>query len=87
VNDACKNLYDTAVIFSNDSDLEEAVKIVKGEYHKTICLVNPHIGGTSCRQLNQLASFHGRLTQQLLSQSQLPDTIPGTSLHKPREWY
>lgn len=86
VNDAHMNLYDAAIVFSNDSDLEEAMRIVKTKLHKKIGLVNPHKNKNSCVQLNRQASFHGRITDSLLAKCQLPATIPGTGLHKPREW-
>jgi hypothetical protein len=35
---------------------------------------------------NQYADFRGKITHSLLQRCQLPDTIPGTSLCKPREW-
>jgi len=43
VNDAWKNLYDCAVICSNDGDLSEAVRIVRRELHKTVLLVAQEI--------------------------------------------
>ena len=43
VNDAWKNLYDVALIISNDSDLVEAIHIVKSERSKVIVLANPFL--------------------------------------------
>ncbi len=41
LNDAWKDLYDCAVIVSNDSDLAEALKLVKNQHKKTIGLISP----------------------------------------------
>lgn len=41
VNDSWKNLFDCAVIISNDGDLAEALRIVSQEQHKQITLLTP----------------------------------------------
>jgi len=41
LNDAWLNLYDCAVVVSNDSDLAEALKLVKTQHNKTIGLITP----------------------------------------------
>jgi hypothetical protein len=45
LNDACLNRYDCFVIVSNDSDLAEALKLVKEQYNKFIGLIFPDIRG------------------------------------------
>lgn len=41
VNDSWKDLFDCAVIISNDGDLAEALRIVSQERHKQIVLLTP----------------------------------------------
>lgn len=88
VNDGWRNLYDCAVVCSNDGDLSEALRIVKRELHKTVILVVP--GDPNNRrpsvELKRWASYIKRIKPDDLATSQLPNSIPGTSLHKPATW-
>jgi hypothetical protein len=86
LNDAWLNAYDCAVIVSNDSDLAEALSMVS-QQHKLIGLVTP---GAPQRhpslQLRQHANFTRRIATWMLQNSQLPNPIPGTTIHKPATW-
>ncbi len=88
VNDAWQNRYDCAVLCSNDGDLSEAVRIVRRELHKTVLLVVP--GNPDNRppsvELKRWASYTLRISDAHLAASQLPDSIAGTTLHKPPSW-
>jgi len=85
LNDAWKNLYDCAVIVSNDSDLYEAIRIVKIELKKKIGLIILPRGNPSISLLN-CADFKKKIRNNLLKNSQLPDPIPGTKISKPIDW-
>lgn len=85
LNDAWLDLYDCAVVVSNDSDLAESLKMVKNHHQKIIGLVTPkntHPSG----ELMQYATFNKRIRKGLLADSQLPDPIPGTTIKKPAVW-
>ena len=88
VNDAWKNLYDVALVISNDSDLIEALSITKNDCGKGVILANPQVRSrwrvaAGFRKLNvQLR----RVRESHLVSSQLPDPIPGTNIHKPPGW-
>ena len=87
VNDAWLNAYDCAVIVSNDSDLAEALHLVKTQHGKLIGLVTP--GAPQRKTSNQLrkhVDFVKPIRTWMLRSSQLPDLIPGTSIHKPPGW-
>lgn len=88
VNDGWHNRFDCAIIVSNDSDLAEALKIVKTELRKKIGVLVP--GEKAVRpitaQLNRYANFVHYITPSVLAASQLPDPIPGTTIHKPAGW-
>ena len=86
LNDAWLDRYDCAVVVSNDSDLAEAMCLVK-EHHskKLLGLVTPGEGRTS-KQLQKHADFVRKVRRGALAKTQLPDPIPGTTLHKPSEW-
>lgn len=85
LNDAWLDRYDCAVVVSNDSDLAEAMRLVKRHHPKMIGLVTP--GNTHpSRELMRHADFVRHIRGGALHASLLPDPIPGTTLHKPRGW-
>jgi uncharacterized LabA/DUF88 family protein len=87
LNDAWLNRYDCAVIVSNDSDLAEALAMVKNQRNKTIGLVTPGAPKRkSSRELTKHADFVRTIRDAALRTSQLPDKIPGTGFHKPAAW-
>jgi uncharacterized LabA/DUF88 family protein len=93
LNDAWLDHYDCAVIISNDSDLAESMRLVRTHHPaKKIGLVFPRQGGAGSRhahpsrELARHAHFVKHLGQTVLAACQLPDPIPGTSIHKPPGW-
>lgn len=85
VNDAWKNNYDCAVIVSNDSDLYEAMRIVKDELNKKVGLIILP-GGHPSVTLLKCATFKKAIRENLLKSSQLPNQIPNTNIYKPANW-
>ena len=83
VNDAWSNLYDTAVVVSNDSDLERAIRIVKKKGRTVGVLVR---GDAQINSLKKISSFFVKLSEKDLSQALLPQEIPDTKIHIPHEW-
>ena len=73
VNDAHKNIFDTAVVFSADSDLVEAVKIVISETHKEVTIVTP-VKNTAY-ELGHVASSKRELRKGVIKASQFPDEL------------
>jgi uncharacterized LabA/DUF88 family protein len=88
LNDASLDRYDSFVIVSNDSDLAESLRLVKEQYKKSIGLIFPDTSGRNhpSKELMQYADFIKRIRKGVLSKSQLPDPIPGTSIRKPNIW-
>ena len=88
LNDAWLELYDCAVICSNDSDLSAALRLVKKQHKKKIILVVP--GDPTLRpaaiQLKRYADAVIHITEDHLKASLLPNPIPNTSVHKPSSW-
>lgn len=88
VNDAWNNCYDCAVVCSNDGDMAEAMRIAKRERHKSVVLVVP--GDPAIRpassQLRRWASKTIHIPPTILAACQLPNPIPGTSIHMPKDW-
>jgi uncharacterized LabA/DUF88 family protein len=85
LNDAWLNSYDCAVVVSNDADLKESLKIVKYDLKKRIGLITPWRYHPS-KELMKYADFKKIARKGVLSVSQLPDSIPGTTIHKPLVW-
>jgi uncharacterized LabA/DUF88 family protein len=85
LNDAWLNLYDCAVVVSNDSDIAEAIRLAKAHCHKKIGLITPGVSHPS-RQLLAHADFSRHIRTSALQASQLPLVIPGTKIHKPSKW-
>lgn len=89
VNDAWLDAFDCALIVSNDSDLAEAMRLVRQQNpHKKLGLVFPRRerGGQPSYQLSKHAHFVLRLSERVLAACQMPAQIAGTKLHKPAAW-
>jgi len=87
LNDAWQDAYNCAVIVSNDSDLAESLRLVKTQSKKLIGLVTPGAPmRKTSRQLSQHADFVKPIRTWMLQSSQLPNPIPGTTIHKPTSW-
>lgn len=88
LNDAWLNLYDCAVVISNDSDLAESCRLVRDQNRKQLGVICPDIDPDTnpCRELMQHSSFVEKIRKGLLESSQLPDPIPGTNIYRPDDW-
>lgn len=88
LNDAWKDAYDCAVVVSNDSDLSEALRLVKNQNSKTMGLIFPNTNSKRkpSRELASHADFIKHIRAYTLSESQLPDQISGTNIYKPSNW-
>ena len=84
VRDAFQGRFDVAAVLSNDTDLVEPIRIVTEELNLPVgllCPVAKPAGG-----LAAIASFVRHIRDDHLRASQFPDTIPGTSITRPRTW-
>jgi uncharacterized LabA/DUF88 family protein len=88
VNDAWNNSYDCAVVCSNDGDMAEAMRIVRRERRKSVVLVVPGdpVTRPASSQLRRWASKTMHIPPAVLAACQLPNPIPGTSIHRPKAW-
>lgn len=88
LHDAWLDKYDCAVVVSNDSDLAESIRLVKEQHGKIIGLMPPNIDRhrKPTRMLSQYANFIKRIRKGVLKDSQLPNIILGTKIHKPAKW-
>ena len=87
LNDAWQNVYDCAVIVSNDSDLAQSLEMVKTQHRKVIGLITPGAPQRKTSwELRKHADFVKPVRTWMLQSSLLPDPIPGTTIHKPVTW-
>jgi len=86
LNDAWLDNFECGVIVSNDSDMAEAMKLIR-EFHprKRLGLITPGHRRTS-QQLKKHAHFVKTIRNNDLKSSQLPDSISGTNITKPVGW-
>ena len=78
--------YDAAVIVSNDTDLLEPIRIVRGQLGYPVGILNPQ--RQQIRVLAKAATFYKRIRQGPLQASQFPNTITDAhgTITKPQSW-
>jgi uncharacterized LabA/DUF88 family protein len=89
VLDACRGAYEVAMIISNDSDLQEPMRVVKHDLGKRVGLITPVKGKQPMNpQLRQHADFVKRVGDSVLRASQFPATMTdnGGRFHQPAKW-
>ena len=86
LNDSWRNEFDSAIVVSNDSDLAESLRFVSQHKNRVIGVINPRINKIPARTLMKYANFYKVIRSGVLKISQLPDPIPGTTIHKPEAW-
>ena len=87
LHDAWLDQYDAALVISNDTDLEEAIRLVRADCGKKVGLVPPISNGRKVsHRLITATDFQRELRTATLAVAQLPNPIPGTNLHKPATW-
>lgn len=87
--DCFLNLFNKAVVISNDGDLASPIAMVRDKFHKTIGVVNPHDRSKVSGGLIKASSFNFRkINKKLLANSQFPTTLTDAkgSFTKPSSW-
>ncbi len=85
VHDGCKDLYDVAVVVSNDSDLIEPIRVAKDELGKTVGIICP--GDSLTERLNRIPpSFVRHINPTLLKAAQFSRVLPKSNIKKPPSW-
>lgn len=87
VHDAAVGTIAKAIVITNDSDLEEAIRLARSS-GIAVGVVNPHRGAMN-KRLKRAADFEIPLRREILAQCQLPEhltTNKGRQIHRPKEW-
>ena len=84
--DGFNKMYETAVIITNDSDLETPVRMVRQELNLHVGILNPH--PTHSCSLKQWATFVKRIRQADVAAAQFPVSLIDAKglLTKPQGW-
>ena len=85
LNDAWKDLFEAAVVISNDTDLVLPIRMVTGERRRPVFVVCPGRWQIA-PQLRQAASHVRHIRSSMLKAAQFPDTLAGTAISKPAGW-
>lgn len=87
LHDGYKGTYKVAIVISNDSDLVEAINIVRNELKKTVIVLNP-FKDTPSQELNRVATFVKPIRNGVLAASQFPSPMhdQNGSFFKPPTW-
>ena len=85
LNDAWKDLFEAAVVISNDTDLVVPISMVTEERKRPVFVVCPGRWQVA-PQLRQAASHVRHIRQPMLRAAQFPDTLPGTAIVKQAGW-
>jgi len=87
LNDGYQGRYDTAAVISNDSDLAEAIRLVRDALNKPVIILNPFPKSASI-ELRKTATFVKPIRKGVLGASQFPQTIKDSkgTFFKPKEW-
>ena len=82
INDGWKNLYDVAIVVSNDSDLIEPIRIVKEELNKPVGIICP-FPKLAERIAAIPPSFVRHVNESQLKKAQFPRVLPRTNIKRP----
>ncbi len=86
LHDAHENMYDLAVLISNDSDLSEPLRLITQSLNKKVGILNPRTNFSS--ELSQYALFKKTIRRNALAACQFPDQMQDALgvFHKPLDW-
>jgi uncharacterized LabA/DUF88 family protein len=89
LNDAWAGRFDAAIVISNDTDLEEPIRMVAQERKLPVYLLTPSTNRGASEKLKNVATFQRHIRQSHLNGSQFPDPVidvNGNSIAKPATW-
>ena len=81
VADSAQEDIDCVTLLSNDTDLLLPLKMAKEKFHKKVCLISPR---TTHKDLDKIADFKRRITNNIITACQFPDVVNG--IHRPHNW-
>lgn len=87
LHDGYQGAYGVAIVISNDSDLVEAIRIVRNELKKGVIVLNP-FKDTPSQELKKVATFLKPIREGVIAASQFPDSMIDSkgTFNKPSKW-
>ncbi len=85
LNDAWKEMFDVAVVISNDTDLVTPIHLVTAERKKSVLVICPGSWQVAPK-LKNVASRVLHLRPSMLKAAQFPDCLPNRKITKPIGW-
>ncbi len=85
LNDAWKEMFDAAVVITNDTDLVTPIHIVTAERKKPVYVICPGRWQVAPK-LRKVASHVRHIHPAMLKAAQFPDRISNTKISKPAGW-
>jgi uncharacterized LabA/DUF88 family protein len=87
LHDGYQGAYEVAIVISNDSDLVEAIKIVRHDLKKEVIVLNP-FKDTPSQELNRYATFVKPIRRGVLAASQFTTPMQDQNgrFYKPPHW-
>ena len=85
LNDAWKEMFDAAVVISNDTDLVTPIRMVTTERKKPVFVICPGRWQIAPK-LKDVASHVRHIHPAMLKDAQFPDRLPNTKISKPAGW-
>lgn len=86
LHDAHRDVFDSALVITGDSDLVEPIRLVVQELKRQVHVFNPR--NRVSKELRKVASSCGVIWESAIKQCQFPDVIGDvvTGIAKPAEW-
>ena len=85
LNDAWQDLFESAAVISNDTDLVVPIRMVAEELKRPV-LVGCPVRWQVAPQLRSVATHVRHIRASMLRAAQFPNTLPGTAIAKPADW-
>lgn len=85
LNDAWQDLFESAAVSSNDTDLVVPIRMVTEELKRPVLVACP-VRWQVSPQLRSVATRVRHIRTSMLRAAQFPDTLPGTAIAKPAVW-
>lgn len=86
LHDGHNNMYETAVVISNDSDLAEPIRMVTNDLKRSVIVISPF--KTNTLELARVASSRRQVRKGVLAVSQFPVELMDATgtFRKPKTW-
>ena len=88
LHDAWRDQFERAILVTNDSDMAEAIRLVRSQFpDKELVLLPPGVSRNPSKNFRQFVTSHFWITPNIIQNAQLPNPIINNPrLSKPEAW-